>query len=291
MSTAAASHSLTLAFGVDLLIPQVGGSARKTNYDYTKGKLEELVDVIIEEGAKLFVCAVGVPPKWAVDKFHKHGILCMNMIGAVKHVDKALAVGMDIICAQGGEGGGHTGSTPTSILIPAVVDACKGRISPLTGKPVNVIAAGGIYDGRGLAAALMYGAQGVWVGTRFVASKEAGAPPKHKELVVTADYGDTATTLIYTGRPLRVRRTDYVKEWENRQDEIKSLTSEGKLPHEQELKKRPEVSLPGRPWLMGDVAAAIKEVQPAKQIIDEMVTVAAQQLKRGDSLIVSKARL
>jgi NAD(P)H-dependent flavin oxidoreductase YrpB (nitropropane dioxygenase family) len=172
----------------------------------------------------------------------------MNMIGAVKHVDKALAVGMDIICAQGGEGGGHTGSTPTSILIPGVVDAVKGRNSPLTGKQVPVIAAGGIYDGRGLAAALMYGAQAVWVGTRFVASVEAGAPPKHKELVVSANYGDTATTLIYTGRPLRVRRTDYVKEWENRQDEIKELTSKGKLPHEVELSKRPEVSLPGRPW-------------------------------------------
>jgi NAD(P)H-dependent flavin oxidoreductase YrpB (nitropropane dioxygenase family) len=172
----------------------------------------------------------------------------MNMIGAVKHVEKCLAVGVDLICAQGGEGGGHTGSTPTSILIPAVVDACKGKISPLTGKPVAVIAAGGIFDGRGLAAALMYGAQGVWVGTRFVASKEAGAPPKHKELVVTADYGDTATTLIYTGRPLRVRRTDYVKEWEERQGEIKELTSQGKLPHETELKKRPEMSLPGRPW-------------------------------------------
>lgn len=66
-------------FGVDLLIPQVGGSARKTNYDYTKGKLDELVDIIIESGAKLFVSAVGVPPKAVVDKLHKHGVLYMNM--------------------------------------------------------------------------------------------------------------------------------------------------------------------------------------------------------------------
>lgn len=172
----------------------------------------------------------------------------MQMIGAVKHVKKALAVGVDIICAQGGEGGGHTGSTPFSILIPNVVDACKGHVSPLTGKPIYVVAAGGIFDGRGLAASLMYGAQAVWVGTRFVASVEAGAPPKHKELVVTADYGDTGTTLIYTGRPLRVRRTDYVKSWEKRQDEIEKLTTAGKLPHEQELSKHPELSLPGRPW-------------------------------------------
>jgi len=71
-------------FGVDLLLPQVGGNARKTNYDYTGGKLEELIDIIIEEKTKLFVSAVGVPPKWAIDKLHKAGILCMNMIGAPK---------------------------------------------------------------------------------------------------------------------------------------------------------------------------------------------------------------
>ena len=79
-------------FGIDLLLPQVGGSARKTNYDYTGGKLPELIDIIIEEGAKLFVSAVGVPPRWAVDKLHAAGILVMNMIGAPKHVSKALAV-------------------------------------------------------------------------------------------------------------------------------------------------------------------------------------------------------
>lgn len=76
-----------------------------------------------------------------------------------------------------------------------------------------VIAAGGIADGRGLAAALSYGAAGVWVGTRFVASEEAGAPPKHKELVVTAGYDDVARTLIYSGRPMSVRKTPYVAEW------------------------------------------------------------------------------
>lgn len=93
------------------------------------------------------------------------------------------------------------------------MDACKNAKSPLTGEPVMVIAAGGIADGRGLAASLSYGAAGVWVGTRFVASDEAGAPPKHKELVVTAGYDDTARTLIYSGRPMSVRRTPYVAQW------------------------------------------------------------------------------
>jgi NAD(P)H-dependent flavin oxidoreductase YrpB (nitropropane dioxygenase family) len=118
-----------------------------------------------------------------------------------------------MICAQGGEGGGHTGNTPFSVLIPAVVDLCKDAKSPLTGEPVVVVAAGGVADGRGLAAALSCGASGVWVGTRFVASEESGAPPLHKQLVVSAGYDDMVKTLIYSGRPLHVRKTEYVRDW------------------------------------------------------------------------------
>ena len=171
-------------FGVDLLLPQVGGGARKTNKDYTFGELPALIDIIIEEKAALFICAVGVPPKWAVEKLHSANIPVMNMIGAVKHVSKALEAGVDIICAQGGEGGGHTGDIPTSILLPEVVDACRGKTSSLTGGPILVVGAGGIFNGRGLASALSMGCSGVWVGTRFIASDEAGAGPTHKRRVV-----------------------------------------------------------------------------------------------------------
>merc|ERR1719382_1714966 len=136
------------------------------------------------------------------------------MVGAVKHVDKALEQGVDIICAQGGEGGGHTGEIATSILLPKVVDQCRGRISPLTGGPVLVVGAGGIFDGRGLAAALAMGCSGVWVGTRFIASEEAGAGPLHKRKVVESTYTDTMRTIIYTGRPMRVFRTPYTMDWE-----------------------------------------------------------------------------
>merc|ERR1719210_1825845 len=215
-------------FGVDLLLPQVGGSARKTNKDYTGGTLPELVDIIIEEKAALFICAVGVPPKWAVEKFHAANIPVMNMIGAVKHVDKALEAGVDIICAQGGEGGGHTGEIATSILLPKVVDACRGKRSPLTGGPVLVVGAGGIFDGRGLASCLAVGCTGVWVGTRFIASDEAGAGPMHKKRVLAADYGDTIRTIIYSGRPMRVFRTPYNVEFEEkRQHEIKEMQDSG----------------------------------------------------------------
>ncbi|KAF5351375.1 hypothetical protein D9758_008030 [Tetrapyrgos nigripes] len=262
-------HDKNAPFGVDLLIPQVGGNARKTNYDYSKGKLNELIDVIIEEKTTLFVCAVGVPPKEVVDRLHKAGIAVMNMVGHPKHVAKALQAGVDIICAQAGEGGGHTGDTPASVLIPACVDAVKGHKAPLNGKPVYVIGAGAVFDGRSLAANLMWGAQAVWVGTRFVASQEAGAAKIHKETI----------------------KTPYVEDWNtNRQAEIKELTSKGIIPVEWDLQQHPEKSLESRAWLMGKVAAMIKDVPPAKDIVENMVNEAAALLQYGNTLVKGNPR-
>lgn len=187
------------------------------------------MDIIIDSGARLFVSAVGVPPKAIVDRLHKAGVLYMNMIGHPKHVKKCLDTGADIICAQGGEGGGHTGDVPTTVLIPAVVELVKDKKSPLTGKPVQVVAAGGLFNGQSLAAALMLGASAVWIGTRFVLSDEAGAPKAHQEAVRTAGFDDNIRTIIFTGRPLRVRKNSYIENWENeRAGEIKELTSKGK---------------------------------------------------------------
>lgn len=285
-------HDKKAPFGVDLLIAQVGGSARKTNTDYTLGQLPDLIDVIIDEKATLFVSAVGIPPKWAVDKLHQAGILVMNMVGHPKHVNKALDVGVDLICAQGGEGGGHTGEVAGTILVPACVDAVKGRRSPLTGKPIYVVGAGAVFDGRGLAANLAWGAEAVWVGTRFVASVEAGAPPIHKEMVVTAGFEDVARTVIYTGRPMRVRKTPYVADWEdNKQTEIKDLTSRGIIPVYDDLEKHPEKSIPSRAWLMGSVAAVINDVLPAKTIVDNMVREAAEIMQQNAAKLQVKTKL
>lgn len=280
-------------FGVDLLLPKVGEGARKTNYDYTHGDLSELIDITIEFGAKLFVSAVGVPPKDVVDKLHAAGIPVMNMIGSPKHVSKCLEAGVDIICAQGGEGGGHTGDVATSILIPMVVDLCRGKLSPLTGKQVPVVAAGGIYDGRGLAMALSLGADAVWVGTRFVACEEGGAPNKQKADVVKAGVHDTHRSLVYTGRPMRVIKNPYTVNWEeNRQEEMKGYLKEGVIPvskdhalMEQKAKGEMEgVPTPfgieqAHPWLCGQVAGAIHDILPAKTIVHEMVDGAAAMLQ------------
>ncbi|KAL1985227.1 hypothetical protein VTN96DRAFT_8143 [Rasamsonia emersonii] len=275
-----------LPFGVDLALPQVGGSARKTNHDYTHGQLDELIEVVISHGAKLFICAVGVPPERTIKRLHEAGILVMNMVGAPKHAEKALKLGVDIICAQGGEGGGHTGDIPFSVLIPAVVDVVKNYKSPMTGKTPLVVAAGGVSDGRSLAASLMLGASGVWVGTRFVASEESGASQQHKKAVVSAGFGDTIRTLVVSGRPLRVLPNEYIKKWEERPEEIARLTQQGIVPMMHDIDEgKEDVDMP---FLMGSVSAIIKDIKPARTIVEDMVKEAVEMLKLGHTYINNK---
>lgn len=273
-----------LPFGVDLALPQLGGNARKTNHDYTGGKLDELIDITIESGAKLFVSAVGVPPRHIIDRLHAAGIYVMNMVGHPKHAAKALDLGVDIVCPQGGEGGGHTGDIANSILIPAVADvAARYRPKLLGGdRPALVVAAGGISDGRGLASSLMQGAAAVWVGTRFVASDEAGCSAAHKEAVVGCGFQDTERTLVISGRPLRMRTNEYIRSWHARPDRIRELCDSGVVPLEHDIEEGNEVDLP---HLMGQVAGAIQKVQPAGEIVREMVADAEKMLRLGTSYV------
>jgi len=273
-------------FGVDLLLPLVGApGARKTNKSYVGGDegLSKLLDIIIEEKARLFISAVGVPPEWVVKRLHDAGIPVMNMCGAIKHAEKAIKAGVDLICGQGGEGGGHTGATPTTLLIPELVDICRKHKSPLTGEPVQVVAAGGIYRGSSLAAMLNYGAAAVWVGTAMICAEEAGASRAHQQAVISAGNDDTVRTLIYTGRPLRVRKTPFIMEWEAKQEKIKELADQGKLAVGMDV-ENPE----HRPFLMGATSEVIREIKPAKQIVDEMVSEAVKCLQASQSLVKSK---
>jgi NAD(P)H-dependent flavin oxidoreductase YrpB (nitropropane dioxygenase family) len=160
-----------------------------------------------------------------------------------------------------------------------------------------------------------FGSQAVWVGTRFVCAKEAGAPKSHQQAIVESTYDETIRTLIYTGRPLRVLKNPYIMNWETeRREEMQGLLDKGVLPVQQDLEtlekledenkseKESNSSLEGRlagldiddverPYLMGEVAAAIRDVKPAKEIIDEMIKEAIEQLRLGSSFIDGAARL
>ncbi|MDQ3178395.1 MAG: nitronate monooxygenase, partial [Actinomycetota bacterium] len=130
-------------FGVDLLTA-------------LPGQVDDGIDAVIEGGARIFVAGLGVP-RDVVDRLHEHQILVGSMCGKVRHAVGAVASGCDFVVAQGTEAGGHTGTVATIALVPQVVDAVGDR--------VPVIAAGGLFDGRGLAASLALGADGVWIGT------------------------------------------------------------------------------------------------------------------------------
>ncbi|KAF3906430.1 hypothetical protein ABW20_dc0105433 [Dactylellina cionopaga] len=279
-------------FGIDILLPQIGGSARKTNYDYTTGRAEEIVDVCIQEGTKLFVSALGAPPPHLVERLHAAGVVVGCNIGHPKHVKRVLDAGCDLIIAQGGEGGGHGSDVSTMILIPMVLELCKGRISPFTKKPIIVLAAGGIYNSRGLAAALAMGADGIWCGTRFVAATESGASDGHQKAVLETNVSGTTRSIIFTGRPMRVQNHKLIEQWHRNPSKIKALTEKGHIPM---LHSIDEMAKEGKTFpadleggvrcvMLGQAAGAIDEIISAKDIIDEMVYGCVDLMKKGDRI-------
>ena len=180
-------------FGVDLLSAQ-------------PESLTAAIDVIIANGAKAFVAGLGVPYP-IVKQLKDAGVLVFAVVGKVDHAVKAEQAGCDGVIAQGTEGGGHTGAVASVALWPQVVDAVK----------IPVVAAGGLYDGRGLAAALAMGCEGVWMGTRFIASKEAHAGQPYKDAIVAMNEADTTISRGFTGKTLRALKNKTTVQFETEQ--------------------------------------------------------------------------
>src|SRR5579862_1987797 len=183
-------------FAVDLLAP-------------IPDMIRPQMQVVFDEGVKIFVAGLAVPQEF-IAEMHERGMLVMVMIGKVGHAVKAARAGADLVAAQGTEAGGHTGEIGALALVPQVVDAVA----------VPVLAAGGIADGRQLVAALALGAQGVVVGTRFIATPEAQAAPQYREAILRSGEADTVRTRCYTGKPARTIRNSYNESWERKTDEI-----------------------------------------------------------------------
>ncbi len=155
------------------------------------------------------------PRQELIARLHDAGLLVVPSIGAKRHAEKVLEWGVDAVLVQGGEGGGHTGSVPTSILLPQVVDAVAGR--------VPVIAAGGFHDGRGLVAALSYGADAVAMGTRFLLTSDSSVPDSVKQFYLGHAVTDTVVSTQVDGVPHRVLRTALVDQVEAERGRIRPL--------------------------------------------------------------------
>ena len=171
------------------------------NFRADQPDLDDRIELCVREGVRL-VSFAGAPTKDAIGRLHDAGVLVMPTVGARRHADKMLAWGVDAVIAQGGEGGGHTGTVPTSLLLPQVVDA--------VGHAIPVLGAGGFHDGRGLVAALAWGADGVAMGTRFLLTAESRVPDEIKARYLAASVTDTVVTTALDGAPQRVIRTETV---------------------------------------------------------------------------------
>jgi len=256
----AAVHRLTSKpFGVDLLaaIP---------------GQLEKDVDSIIKGGARIFVAGLGVPRE-IIDVLHKNNVLVGSMCGKVRHAQAALASGCDFVVAQGTEGGGHTGTVATMALVPQVVDA--------VGDKIPVVAAGGLFDGRGLAASLALGADGVWMGTRFIATPEAHAPNAYKQTLLELPEDGTVVSRAYTGKTCRVVRTEWTQHFEEHPEELKKFPEQVGVSMNagaNHMGAPPEVEVdPKREFMpAGQGVGAVRELVPAGELVRRIVREAEQ---------------
>ena len=258
-------------FGVDLLAA-------------SPESLEASVDVIINGGADSFVAGLGVPMP-IMERLKKAGLKVMVVGGAVKHAIKAEQAGCDAVILQGGEGGGHTGLVGTLPLVAQAVEAVK----------IPVVAAGGIYDGRGLAAALALGAQGVWMGTRFIASEEAHAANMYKQAVVGADDTDTTRTRCYSGKPMRCRTNDYINDWEQRPQDIKPFPHQAIHSHQTGviggiggITDEAKLSMDNSCFAMGQSAGGVHEVKPVAAIVADIMRDAEAAIDRMAGLKVKE---
>ena len=270
------------------------------------GDAAERCDLLIEHEVRVASFALA-PKQELIRKLKDSGVVVMPSIGAAKHAVKVAGWGADAVMVQGGEGGGHTGPVPTTLLLPTVLDAVD----------IPVVAAGGFYDGRGLAAALSYGAGAVGMGTRFLLTRDSAVPDAVKQLYLDADLTSTVVTAKVDGMPHRMLRTPFVEEVEEtsavrrlgptlrRTREFKrdsgmswlQLARDGRAMRRAQGRTLAQMTLAANtPTLLkaglvegdtsagilasGQVVGVIDDLPTCEELIDRIVTGAVEELKR-----------
>ena len=280
------------------------------------GDAKDRCDLLIKHGVKLASFALA-PKQDLIARLKDHGIVVMPSVGAPRHAEKVAAWGADAVMIQGGEGGGHTGPVPTTLLLPTVLDAVD----------IPVVAAGGFFDGRGLAAALSYGAAGVGMGTRFLLTRDSAVPDAVKQRYLGTDLTGTVVTTKVDGMPHRMLRTDLVDELEEssslrrmgptlrRTLEFRrtsgmswwQLAKDGREMKKQQGRTLAQMTLAANTPMMlraglvegdtdagvlasGQVVGVIDDLPSCEELIDRVVTQAVEELRRAASYATSTAR-
>jgi enoyl-[acyl-carrier protein] reductase II len=255
-------------FGVDLLTAMPGG-------------MSDQVQLIIEGGAKAFVAGLGVPVE-VVEQCHRNDVVVVSMCGKVEHAVRAVEAGCDLVVAQGTEAGGHTGQVASLPLIPQIVDAVGDR--------VPVVAAGGIFDGRGLAAALALGADGIWVGTRFIATPEARGVLGYKEKLLASREDQTTVSRAYSGKTMRVIRNTQTDYYDAHPEELKKFPEQLTLAYKMGLMHlggdsfTDGVDVDKECYPAGQGVGAITELVPAGELVRRFIAEAETALDRLPAL-------
>jgi len=251
----------------EMLLPELEASYQDGS---TVTRPHAAVRVCIEEKVPLFCSGLG-NPGFMVQDAHRAGMKVLGISGNTKNARRIAQSGADLVVAQGHEGGGHTGRIGSMALWPQAVDAVA---------PTPLLAAGGVGDGRGLAAALACGCIGVWVGTRFLASEEGGALPIQKETIVEATDEDTRRSYLYTGKTSRTIYNQLHDLWENSGLEPLPFPEQSLFASAlAEMFNKAEKKEFMGPF-SGQVSGLIKEIKPAAVILEEMVEEAADILMR-----------
>lgn len=250
------------------------GSAVEGLAMFSKDFFEAQMEVVVEEKVPVYAAGLGNPGPW-MDRFRENGTKVMAVIGSVKHALRVASSGIDVVVAQGHDGGGHNSPIGTMALIPQVVDAVGGRLP--------VLGAGGIADGRGVAAAFMLGAEGAWVGTAFLATEEAGLLPFQKEALVEGGDGDTMVSKSVTGKPARVIRNKWAQAW------VDAGRDPLPMPY-QSMVAGPVMSAASRaerkdivPGFAGQGMGLIKAIRPARDVFADLVSGAEAALARAQT--------
>jgi NAD(P)H-dependent flavin oxidoreductase YrpB (nitropropane dioxygenase family) len=219
---------------------------------------------ISHRGVRMVVNALGPPPKYVIDQAHAHDLLVGALVGSKQHAERQVSIGVDVIVAQGTEAGGHCGEISTMVLVPQVVDA----VGPAT----PVLAAGGIGDGRQMAAAMALGAQGVWTGSIWLLTTEADLAPEVTGNLLEATSRDAIRARVMTGKPARQLRTRWTEAWE-RPDAPEPLPMplQGLLYGEaaERFTRVHSKEFAGHP--AGQIIGSLDRVRPARDVVLDMV--------------------
>jgi nitronate monooxygenase len=278
----------TTVGGTEWLTAQIRRTRELTDRPFGVGFISHLpmtanlMAAALDEGVRIIAHSFADPAPF-VEAAHDVGAIVVCQVRTIDDARRAASAGVDVVTAQGTEAGGHTGRISTLPLVPAVVDAVA---------PMPVVAAGGIADGRGIAAALMLGAQGVWIGTRFLGTHECGVSDAYKARVVAASAEDTTLTDVFDiarGMPWpegvsgRAIRNQFVERWHGREEELRKWADAHR---DEYLALGPELETAENAIWAGEAAAFVTGIESASDVVRDLVADTTEVLQNRPSALL-----